>query len=108
MTLQREVSSAKRIQKIESDWELVTRTGSRFSQNGFVILIHKKVATYFQQFSSAFQDNPILRSNELKTPGIVRFSLRQSIRSEEHTSELQSLMRTSYTVFCLTKKNPHL
>src|SRR3546814_1081258 len=25
------------------------------------------------------------------------------IRSEEHTSELQSLMRTSYTVLCLTK-----
>src|SRR3546814_4411420 len=26
-------------------------------------------------------------------------------RSEEHTSELQSLMRTSYAVFCLTKKH---
>src|SRR3546814_2173020 len=30
-----------------------------------------------------------------------------SMRSEEHTSELQSLMRISYAVFCLTKKNPH-
>src|SRR3546814_6409770 len=28
-------------------------------------------------------------------------------RSEEHTSELQSLMRTSYAVFCLKKKNRH-
>src|SRR3546814_2531828 len=28
-------------------------------------------------------------------------------RSEEHTSELQSLMRTSYAVFCLKKKNIH-
>src|SRR3546814_8958222 len=28
----------------------------------------------------------------------------QSIRSEEHTSELQSLMRISYAVFCLKKK----
>src|SRR3546814_10782537 len=28
-------------------------------------------------------------------------------RSEEHTSELQSLMRISYAVFCLTKKNNH-
>src|SRR3546814_3459435 len=27
------------------------------------------------------------------------------VRSEEHTSELQSLMRTSYAVFCLKKKN---
>src|SRR3546814_1131956 len=27
------------------------------------------------------------------------------VRSEEHTSELQSLMRISYAVFCLNKKN---
>src|SRR3546814_2672661 len=31
--------------------------------------------------------------------------LRQLFRSEEHTSELQSLMRISYAVFCLKKKN---
>src|SRR3546814_5438009 len=29
----------------------------------------------------------------------------ESLRSEEHTSELQSLMRISYAVFCLKKKN---
>src|SRR3546814_3312406 len=29
------------------------------------------------------------------------------VRSEEHTSELQSLMRISYAVFCLKKKNQH-
>src|SRR3546814_3326710 len=29
------------------------------------------------------------------------------VRSEEHTSELQSLMRISYAVFCLKKKNKH-
>src|SRR3546814_7803710 len=29
---------------------------------------------------------------------------RSDLRSEEHTSELQSLMRTSYAVFCLKKK----
>src|SRR3546814_1039998 len=31
-----------------------------------------------------------------------------SYRSEEHTSELQSLMRISYAVFCLKKKKPRL
>src|SRR3546814_2040758 len=31
--------------------------------------------------------------------------LRRSARSEEHTSELQSLMRISYAVFCLKQKN---
>src|SRR3546814_1683084 len=29
----------------------------------------------------------------------------EQVRSEEHTSELQSLMRISYAVFCLKKKN---
>src|SRR3546814_7571302 len=29
------------------------------------------------------------------------------VRSEEHTSELQSLMRISYAVFCLKQKNQH-
>src|SRR3546814_1241218 len=32
----------------------------------------------------------------------------QESRSEEHTSELQSLMRISYAVFCLKKKNQTL
>src|SRR3546814_14885357 len=31
-------------------------------------------------------------------------NVQQFLRSEEHTSELQSLMRISYAVFCLTKK----
>src|SRR3546814_5090804 len=30
-----------------------------------------------------------------------------ALRSEEHTSELQSLMRISYAVFCLKKKKNH-
>src|SRR3546814_8188440 len=32
---------------------------------------------------------------------------RMTIRSEEHTSELQSLMRNSYAVFCLKKKKTY-
>src|SRR3546814_9745036 len=35
---------------------------------------------------------------------IGRNSVMPSMRSEEHTSELQSLMRISYAVFCLKKK----
>src|SRR3546814_9497580 len=35
----------------------------------------------------------------------LRFGNRPADRSEEHTSELQSLMRISYAVFCLKKKN---
>src|SRR3546814_7556377 len=33
------------------------------------------------------------------------YMLEEDGRSEEHTSELQSLMRISYAVFCLKKKN---
>src|SRR3546814_7955368 len=37
-----------------------------------------------------------------------RFATTDEVRSEEHTSELQSLMRISYAVFCLNKKkNAH-
>src|SRR3546814_3085456 len=36
-----------------------------------------------------------------------RLSVRTKARSEEHTSELQSLMRTSYAAFCLKKKKTH-
>src|SRR3546814_11715080 len=35
------------------------------------------------------------------------FIRREMERSEEHTSELQSLMRISYAVFCLKKKTNH-
>src|SRR3546814_5587445 len=41
-----------------------------------------------------------LRGIETARRGKVEMS-----RSEEHTSELQSLMRISYAVFCLKKKN---
>src|SRR3546814_8406450 len=33
------------------------------------------------------------------------YNAQRTRRSEEHTSELQSLMRISYAVFCLKKKN---
>src|SRR3546814_8373489 len=38
-------------------------------------------------------------------PELQQDVLRAARRSEEHTSELQSLMRISYAVFCLKKKN---
>src|SRR3546814_10429011 len=44
-------------------------------------------------------------SSEVLDAGYVTYSNEAKLaRSEEHTSELQSLMRRSYAVFCLTKK----
>src|SRR3546814_6644065 len=67
--------------------------------------------------SSAFEPTPYGRgkmgSVQLECPGVVRtakelsgvaITARHQHRSEEHTSELQSLMRISYAVFCLKKK----
>src|SRR3546814_1921641 len=45
---------------------------------------------------------------QLQDPRIILLLLVLVTRSEEHTSELQSLMRISYAVFCLKKKNKHL
>src|SRR3546814_5286654 len=39
--------------------------------------------------------------------GLIGGYIGSQIRSEEHTSELQSLMRISYAVFCLKKKKKH-
>src|SRR3546814_4300316 len=47
----------------------------------------------------------IRRSPANDIPGLVQaYAGIDVVRSEEHTSELQSLMRTSYAVFCLKKK----
>src|SRR3546814_3401110 len=39
--------------------------------------------------------------------GVAAVGVIGLVRSEEHTSELQSLMRISYAVFCLKKKTQH-
>src|SRR3546814_9516266 len=60
---------------------------------------------------------PPLRANSDRLPDIPHPyarpgprsapAARLDFRSEEHTSELQSLMRISYAVFCLKKKTPN-
>src|SRR3546814_8175826 len=46
------------------------------------------------------------RTADVELDGTARVSIEDfKTRSEEHTSELQSLMRISYAVFCLKKKN---
>src|SRR3546814_1319008 len=41
------------------------------------------------------------------TDELLGLGVHTAPRSEEHTSELQSLMRISYAVFCLKKKKTH-
>src|SRR3546814_1937706 len=63
------------------------------------------------QKSAMSQDRP---AASVKLSRLINSSLRTQCthfahlqRSEEHTSELKSLMRNSYAVFCLKKKTTH-
>src|SRR3546814_9717764 len=60
------------------------------------ILAHESAE---QQARAGLDDPEVVAAEELPAPEV------DDLRSEEHTSELQSLMRISYAVFCLKKKN---
>src|SRR3546814_2825298 len=62
--------------------------------------------TLFRSASGATSRYPDAgESGPLTLPEQPRTVIRTAYRSEEHTSELQSLMRISYAVFCFKKKN---
>src|SRR3546814_7454165 len=54
------------------------------------------------QIFSLGEQGPDARTFPILALGLLALA---AFRSEEHTSELQSLMRISYAVFCLKKKN---
>src|SRR3546814_2837658 len=57
-------------------------------------------------YTTLFRSRRSARKSGLRHPASLRCVRgRAGARSEEHTSELQSLMRISYAVFCLKKKN---
>src|SRR3546814_8246447 len=62
---------------------------------------------YTTLFRSGRDDDPrrlLEQARQRRSAGSLRPAPRRRLRSEEHTSELQSLMRNSYAVFCLKKK----
>src|SRR3546814_8338300 len=78
-----------------------TRTDTLFPYTTLFRSIHSP--TNSSQTTSPGSSMPILAMTRLAahTPSANA----GTSRSEEHTSELQSLMRISYAVFCLKKKN---
>src|SRR3546814_2086387 len=61
--------------------------------------------TTYQYGANGTANNLLVRGVTVSADGVM---LRTCYgRSEEHTSELQSLMRISYAVFCLTKNKKH-
>src|SRR3546814_9652318 len=76
-------------------------------------LDHANIAFEFKRISLCIHPSYNERSKpSQRRRGRVRQSRQLKVlnacRSEEHTSELQSLMRISYAVFCLTKKNTNI
>src|SRR3546814_10867874 len=64
--------------------------------DGIAAVVNKHVITLQQVNTQAQLAQDQLRRQNIPVPELGR--------SEEHTSELQSLMRISYAVFCLKKK----
>src|SRR3546814_6753453 len=58
-----------------------------------------------QQQQDSAGDEMEADRDDRRGQGRIMEALERVVRSEEHTSELQSLMRISYAVFCLKKKN---
>src|SRR3546814_7124686 len=82
-----------------------SRTTTRMRLNGLTIRLERPRARVTKRFITI--DLPTLASftTSASTSRLWLFSaLAMADRSEEHTSELQSLMRISYAVFCLKKK----
>src|SRR3546814_2295350 len=98
---------------IEAEAAYAERHGGAFSPE----LTQEFVQWYRAQSAKAGSELPDLGKTDLtvdearaRQAAVDRFQRERSdrqnaMRSEEHTSELQSLMRISYAVFCLKKKN---
>src|SRR3546814_9727760 len=85
--------SAETMQDIERIMQLWAEARARFGGAGDFL---------FGEFGAAdIMFAPVVTRFITYSLPVARF------RSEEHTSELQSLMRISYAVFCLKKKNHH-
>src|SRR3546814_5621197 len=65
--------------------------------------VKKEASEQFPPSEASLSQRHHARIVEQKTA--LALSPKKGSRSEEHTSELQSLMRISYAVFCLQKKN---
>src|SRR3546814_8746083 len=79
----------------------------------WVIPYHEGAIRYFKEkgkWSAEAQahNDKLVERQEVLTKAWAELKAKKQAsaeRSEEHTSELQSLMRISYAVFCLNKKN---
>src|SRR3546814_5876427 len=91
---------------VAGDWRMAD--GAFFSQadlNGYapVVVLGRTVASnLFPDGASSIGSYVLIGNIPFEVIGVLE---PKGARSEEHTSELQSLMRISYAFFCLQKQN---
>src|SRR3546814_4275292 len=85
-------------------WGLFTDDYFRRSPKGGLLCFRSQCLCAFQEASRQIRSTMSQTSNPRMWSGLTSPCASPSFRSEEHTSELQSLMRISYAVFCLKKK----
>src|SRR3546814_10124422 len=93
----------------KNDIVLFMKGTALFPQCGF----SSRAVAILDHLGVAFETVDVLQDPEIRQ-GIKDYSDWPTVpqlyvkgRSEEHTSELQSLMRISYDVYCLKQKNKH-
>src|SRR3546814_8438044 len=85
------------------------------NDNGGVVVVHVQANDYFDakvaqgaaQVAAPMAVRAGTYASQDAQQSMSRRAHRTIRRSEEHTSELQSLMRISYAVFCLKKQKPN-
>src|SRR3546814_2127038 len=81
-----------------------TRTDTLFPYTTlFRSIVTPGTASHRGKYRIMFTSNPFAELSASVPPAVMQTYV-VVMRSEEHTSELQSLMRISYAVFCLKKK----
>src|SRR3546814_4260982 len=86
-----------------SDLDAVTGSGPRTPTREPLQYAPISVTTSWKSWPMSATARPA--STSFLPHSQIHFLMPVAARSEEHTSELQSLMRTPYAVFCLKKKN---
>src|SRR3546814_5897651 len=89
--------------------DALTRILEAETFDGMLIFVRTKAETVeLADKLSARGFNATALNGDMEQKSRERVIAKLKNRSEEHTSELQSLMRISYAVFCLKKKKSHL
>src|SRR3546814_8681517 len=93
-----------RSQQIECEWEVLGEPGEMIESSCGLHVQPWGVIESPERFDYIVVVGGLLHGKTRASSNVNVFLKSAARRSEEHTSELQSLMRNSYAVFCLKKK----